>query len=228
VTDSVVLHPVSTAPTEAAVVTVELNDDHTTAHVGLLYQSNEDETPQHLHLAWHMRLQNDSAAPLEAYWVKPHRTADELEAVADTAHLVATQYQDGGVPYAFDPADARFTPDGTLQRDQSRGLTCATFLVVLFEYAGIHLVERTTWEQHRSAERRREDEKFQRKLVEHLRRTPDHRAHADLIASEVGCTRFRAEEVAAASGMTGHPVPFARAEPAGRRVLAMLREQHAA
>ena len=32
-----------------------------------------------------------------------------------------------------------------------------------------------------------------------------------------------AEEVAAASGMTGHPIPFVRAEPEGRRVLEGIR-----
>ena len=223
-TGAVVLNPMSTVPPEPAVVTIEANEF--IAHVGLLYQFDDAQPQRHLHLAGHLSLHDDRAAPPEAFWVEPRLSEDELESVADTAHLIATRHQDGRIPYAFDPADAQFA-DGTLQLNQSRGLTCATFIILLFEYVGISLVNKETWEQHRSEKRKREDAEIQRKLVKHMQRArdPDVRAHADQLAGEVGVTRIRAEEVAAASGMPGHPIPFARAEPEGRRVLAMVRGQ---
>lgn len=119
--------------------------------------------------------------------------------------------------------NARFDPDGTLQLGRSLGLTCATFVTLVFGHAGIHLLDMSTWDTDRSAERKREDEDAQRRLVAYLRRNPESAAHADLVERQVGCTRIRAEEVAAASGMTGHPIPFVRAEPEGRRVLEVIR-----
>jgi hypothetical protein len=226
VTDAVVLHPITTVPPEPAVVTIEANGP--IAHVGLLYQFDDDQLPRHLHLAGHLRLQDDPVAPPEAFWVEPRLSEDELEIVADTAHLIATRHQAGRIPYAFDPADAQFS-DGALQLNQSRGLTCATFVLLLFEYVGIRLVQKETWEQHRSEMRQREDAEIQRKLVKYMQRDrdPDVRAHAEEVAGEIGSTRIRAEEVAATSGMTGHPIPFARAEPEGRSVLERIRGQRA-
>lgn len=220
-TDAVVLHPASMTPTEAAVVTVM--EGAVGAHVGLCYRDARGEgTRRHLHLAWHLRLEHEQDPPPEAFWVEPRPEELELANLAAAAHLIAARQQDGRIPYAFKPADARFDADGMLKLNQSRGLTCATFIILMFEYVGIRLLERTTWEQNRSDERKREDAEAQRVLVEYLRSKPDSRSHADLVAGEVGSTRIRAEEVAAASGMAGRPIPFARAEPEGRRVLAMI------
>ena len=48
-------------------------------------------------------------------------------------------------------------------------------------------------------------------------------AHADAVAAEVGCLRFRPEEVAAASAHPPHPVDYARAEALGQLLIAALR-----
>ena len=225
-TDAVVLHPASMIPTEAAVVTVM--EGAVGAHVGLYYRDAHGEgTRRHLHLAWHLRLEHEQEPPPEAFWVVPRPEEFEMANLAAAAHLIATRQQDGRVPYAFDSADARFERDGTLQLNQSRGLTCATFIILMFEYVGIRLLEKETWEQNRSEERQREDAEAQRLLVEYLRSKRDHRSHGDLVAGEVGSPRIRAEEVAAASGMTGRPISLARAEPEGRRVLALIRGRRA-
>lgn len=223
-TGSVVLHRVSTRPRQAAVVTVM--EGLVGAHVGLDYQDADDEgARRHLHLAWHLRLENVPVPPADAFWVEPRLPEAQLDDVAVAAHLIARQQEDGRVPYAFNPADARFDPDGTLQLNHSLGLTCATFVVRVFERAGIELLDTITWSQDRPVERQREDEDAQKALVMYLRR--ESRSHADLVEGQVGCTRIRAEEVAAASGMTGHPIPFMRAEPQGRLVRAALGGQAA-
>lgn len=147
-TESVVLRPVAREPVESAAVTIMKGA--VGGHVGLFYQFNDDGARRHLHLAWHLRLDDDPAAPADASWVKPRLTQDELDNIADAAHRVATLYQDGLVPYAFD-ANARFDSNGRLQLDQSLGLTCATFIIRLFEYAGIVLLDEQTWDQDRSA-----------------------------------------------------------------------------
>jgi hypothetical protein len=219
VTDSVVLHAIAARrPTDFAVVTVM--EGLVGAHVGLYYRTDSDGVNRHLELAWHLQLENKPNHPENAFWVEPRLEELALADLAASARLIAKRHQDGLVPYALDPADARPDPDGTLQLNQSLGLTCATFLVLVFRHARIELLDTITWSQDRSAERQREDEDAQRRLVGALQR--DYREHAALVEREVGCTRIRAEEVAVASGMTGHPIPFMRAEPQGRLVRAAI------
>jgi hypothetical protein len=225
VTGSVVLHPISAHPAEAAVVTVMQGP--VGAHVGLLYQADDDGGRRYLELAWHLQMRDEEVPPPEAFWVEPRLTKHQLADIAYSALMIARRQHRGFVPYAFDPADSRFDAQGALRLNKSLGLTCATFVLRVLAHAGIQLLNEPTWNE-RSEMRRLEDDSAQRKLVAYLRKNPDWRSHAALVAAEVGCTRFRAEEVAAVSGMTGHPIAFERAEPAGRRVLAMLREQHAA
>jgi hypothetical protein len=213
--DAVVMMSVSTIPAKDAVVTVMRSP--VGAHVGILYRADDDGARRHLHLAWHFRLQNDTAPPVEAFWVEPRLDELELSDVRASARLIAQRQQDGLVPYAFRALDARFDSAGTLQLNKSLGLTCATFVILVFDHAGIALLEMRTWNHDRSVERKREDDAAQSRLVGYLQGFD--KQHAKLVEAEVGCTRIRAEEVAAASGMTGHPITFARAESVGRRVL---------
>lgn len=220
-TDSVVLHPIAARrPTDLAVVTVM--EGLVGAHVGLYYRAGSDGVNRHLELAWHLQLEDKPNHPENAFWVEPRLEELALADLAASARLIAKRQQDGLVPYALHPADAWIDPAGTLQLNQSLGLTCATFLVLVFRHARIELLDTITWDQDRSAERLREDEDAQRCLVKSLSNRPASQAHADLVEREVGCTRIRAEEVAAASGMTGHPIPFMRAEPQGRHVLTTI------
>jgi hypothetical protein len=117
---------------------------------------------------------------------------------------------------------AHFSATGALELNGSLGLTCATFLDLVFAHAHVTLLDAATWEEGRSPERRAEDAAAQRRLVTYLRQMAGAAEHAELVAKEVPCTRIRAEEVAAASGMTGHPIPFARAELEGARILAAV------
>jgi hypothetical protein len=135
--------------------------------------------------------------------------------------MIARKHQSGRMPYAL-ARGAEFDSQGTLQLNQSLGLNCATFVLRVFQHARIQLLDEAAWDRDRSDERKQEDIAAQRELVERLRSKPEYRSHADLVEREVGCTRIRAEEVAAATGMTGRPIPFGRAEPEGRRVLAMI------
>jgi hypothetical protein len=166
-------------------------------------------------------LEDEQAPPADAFWIEPRLDEFALADLRASASLIARRRQDGRVSYAFRSGDARFNPAGTLELGRSLGLTCATFIVLVFDHANIKLLEATTWDQARSSDRRREDEAAQSRLVDYLRKSDAHQ-HAELVAGEVGCTRIRAEEVAAASGMTGHPITFARVEPQGRYVLGML------
>lgn len=145
---------------------------------------------------------------------------------------VAQYISENMLPYAFQPRDAAFRPDGSLALGTSLGLTCATFLMKIFELARIDLLVESSWETIGDPERLRADRDAQGLIVHHLRRTaerePDPRARAELlayataVANEIESPRVRAEEVAAASGLGGRPTTYKAAEPEGRAVLAAV------
>jgi len=227
--EAVTLTPVTTSPKADAVVTVCKSP--VGAHVGLSYRVDDDGARRHLHLAFHFRLRDDEAPDVNALWVTPRLDEVALADVRASAHLIARRYKNGRVPYAFRQGAAHFSATtGALELNGSLGLTCATFLDLVFAHAHVPLLDAATWEEGRSPERRAEDEAAQRRLVTFLRGNDGAAKHADLVEKEVPCTRIRAEEVAAASGMTGHPIPFVRAEPEGVRILAAVQaplEPHA-
>lgn len=218
--EAVILTPVSTMPTVDAVVTV--CEGLVGAHVGLYYLVDDAGARRHLHLAWHFSLKNDDKPDADALWVAPRLDEIALADVRRSAHLIARRHEDGRIPYAFQKGASCFSATGVLELNGSLGLTCATFLDLVFAHANVSLLDVSTWDNDRSPERRVADQNAQRRLVEYLRKTHGAAQHAELVEREIPCMRIRAEEVAAASGMTGHPIPFLSAEPEGARILAAL------
>jgi len=210
-----------------AVAVVWASAGATGAHVGVWYLRDEDDAGRVLHLAWHYELREDDFPPDGAVWIAStldENAANDLHASA----VLIGRHREGRVPYALANAGAKFAVDGTLDLNRSLGMTCAEFVLLVFEHAGIELISRRTWE-NLSAVRVEEDARAQEKLVSILRKgTAEARLQATRIEHQVGaCTRIRAEEVAASSGLAPQPVEFSRAELAGRAILARVSAEHA-
>jgi hypothetical protein len=203
--------------TVLAAVTLGPSDVHT--HAGVLYQRSQDDAVRHLHLAWHHRLCDDAGLAAGVGWIEPTLPEDVIENVAFIAELIANRGENGTVPYGLSLERAKVDDHGVVVLDGERGLTCATFVMIVFAKVGVSLLDRETWNTHHDEARRAEDAAHQRSRVGFLRRTPGATQHADNVEREVGCTRFRAEEVAAATALSPRPVPYAVAEPAGRALL---------
>lgn len=141
---------------------------------------------------------------------------DALEDVRLFLELLRAKAVKHEVPFGLAVENARFTKAGALDRGRAQGLNCSTFVLLVFERVGCKLVDASTWDE-RDAKRRSEDEGVQKAIVSELTKSaPEHAARLE---RDVGCTRFRPEEIAAASGMGLLPVRYADAEPAGRIVL---------
>ena len=177
-------------------------------HCGVIYRDAENQT-KYLHLAWHLELENEDVLP-KGWWVLPTADEDALEDLATLAERVAEAHNDKKIPYAFERADARISKRNRIYLGKSYGLTCASFVALLFEKVGLPLVDLAEWGTGRSEKRIAEDSAVQERLVESLRhKYPE---QAALIQSEVGCARLRSEEIAAASGMSPQPLGIQRAE----------------
>lgn len=198
----------ATAPSHEAAVA--LSRGGIGLHTGLVYRDGAQARV--LHLAWHHRLTDEAPTP-ESPWFAVRPALDELELirVASFAKNIAAVRPE--VPYALRSRGATFDEQGRYVPGGDAGLTCASFVVTVFESARVPLLDRASWEQ-RSPERQQEDTAAQQRLVAYLRASAA-AEHVAAVEREVGCARLRSEEVAAASGLSPHPVAFAQAAPAG-------------
>jgi hypothetical protein len=197
------------------------------AHVGFVYAANDDGARRVLHQAWHHDTRDealadflaDSSTPHPRLWVDPSLDVDEQNDLRAMVALVASKISTNQLPYALQRRDATVAVDGGVVLGTSLGLTCATFVTAVFAAAGVSLLDDSSWEARDDA-RVAEDDDAQRRIAEGLMSRD--RNHAQRVRAEVGCTRVRAEEVAAASGMAPRPVRFVEACVHGAALRARL------
>lgn len=203
---------------DATVVMVHPSSVTDGLHVGVEF-ARTDGSRCFASMNWHRRLDFD-APGIATHWVDPAVDPDVLSDIRTNLILMETKLKSKEIPFAFGKGNARVSSRGGIHLGHALGLNCCTFVMVLFERVSAPLLVGETW-QTMGYVRRTEDEAAQRKVVKALKK--DDPEHAARVEAEVGCTRFRPEEVAAASGLDPRPVEFARAEPAGRQVLRAVR-----
>ena len=180
-------------------------------HVGVFYRLEASDQPKVLHLAWHHTLISETPGSEWAFMPTDIDT-DILEVLAGFCDLVFSNVANKGtVPYAFEFGDSGIDDAGAVfVGGSSVGLTCATFVLALFRHARVELLDVNSWRQ------RDADIAAQQKLVRFLERAGVDRSHVAAVCKQVGCMRYRAEEVAVASVSGPRPVSFERAESMGR------------
>ena len=175
--------------------------------------ATSDQRRRILHLAFHYRLECDTE-PTGWAFVPAAIAPFELQVLARMcATLDAVRPE---IPYGFHRGTSRFDEHGRfVPGPGDTGLTCSTFIQAIFDWAKIPLLDEATWEL------RDEDRVAQQALLAFLRRNHDAtNEYLATVEAEVGCMRFRAEEVAASSAMSQRPVPFQVANVEGIRVRA--------
>jgi hypothetical protein len=187
-------------------------------HCGVLY-GIDAEPRQILHLKWHLTLVSEHLGP--GWWlVPPALSRAQKIAVATRAALVAKRHGDGAIAYGLGLEGVRIDPDGTVDIGGVVGLTCAAFVQVLHASVNASLVAVASWDR-RDPSRRRADDVVQTRLVAELAKK--HGTHAARVRSQIGATRIRSEEVAAASGMPHRPVEFYDVEPVAESIVEQLK-----
>lgn len=158
-------------------------------HVGLAYQIDKEK--HFLHLHWHLQLKS-GPLPSQARCITPNLPFLCEERLAHLAALVSEKNKKCQIPYALSSRGALFSPKGTLNLGNTIGLSCATFISVLFDSIQYPLINIETWSQ-RTEERKAEDTDAQGKLLRHLKNDfPD---HAQMVEKEIGSPRLRPEEI---------------------------------
>jgi len=189
-------------------------------HTGIIYRAADDAVLL-LHLGFHYQVANEP--PSSRYiWAVPDIPDVRLRSVAALCRLVASIYPTEGLPYAlrYDGTSTFSTENGRwLAGTGGRGFTCSTFVLALFQSCGISLIDWQTWCPRSS------DLEWQRFIIQALQSQGADASHVAGVCSEIGCLRFRPDEVTGACLGTDYPVPFVTAISAGIVVLEAL-DQH--
>ncbi|MCC7337869.1 MAG: hypothetical protein IT422_22505 [Pirellulaceae bacterium] len=194
-------------------------------HAGIAYRVDETASFQFLHLAWHRDLRRqDSLAP-HYCWVDPNVNAKRLKQVAGICEDIAYANLMEQIPYSFGTPVSAFDEmtKKFLLGPTTTGLTCASFVLAVFERAQLRLARYAGW-----ATPDFEDIQWQQKVLENLRKIPGVSAeHINVVEREVGTSvRYRPEQVAGAAAIWNQrPVKYRRAKALGNDIVRFLRNE---
>jgi hypothetical protein len=151
--------------------------------------------------------------------VQPGIHATKARILARLCKLLADKYRGRrpSIAYALRYEGGKFEPEsGSFLTEKDRGLTCATFVLAIFATRGIPLLRTEEWPP------RPDDEAWQRAVVEMLREGGAEAEHIAAVEQEIGCARFRPEEVAAAGTSSELPASFGYASRVGEAIVRKL------
>jgi hypothetical protein len=182
-------------------------------HTGVMHR-HSDGSYTLLHLQWHCDLV-DEAVDEVFKWAVPNIPPERLRSIAALCRLIHNTNATSGLPYAFslesDMGFAGITGRLLLGRD-GKGFTCATFVLAIFQSAGVPLVDLASWQK------RPTDERWQNKILELMIKRGVDTSHLDGVASEIGCVRYRPDEVTAACLVDMYPASFDAVTPLAEQV----------
>jgi hypothetical protein len=187
----------------------------------MLCRDAVDKRLRFIHLAFHedLRVENDTSKCF--LWVEANLEDEPARVAAAQARRVYRRYAAGTVPYGFSPYTGYFGPQGEIRwTAPGSGLTCATFVLAVFDAAGVRLVTGDDWPK---PDDRPEDKQFQEEIVELVRtQSSATAAHVTGMQADIGQVRFRVLEVAGAVAADAYPASFATAKTLGEQLQQMI------
>ncbi len=157
----------------------------------------------------------------DVHWVVPSYAKVDAEMfLLPAIELLVALYADQqaqSLPFGFE-MDSGFSSEGEMiLSTPDAGFTCATFVAAVFASAGMPLIDCDSWRSC-DAERVQADHNRRDKLIDCIAFDDAVRAHT--LRQQPARAFVHAEEVAAASNMSPHPISAQRALPAGAKLLA--------
>ena len=192
-------------------------------HAGIIFRSGSGEMKLlDIDINGRISANPASARPFDKYaWAIPQFPPLALEQLA--AYCEHLGNKSPNVGYSFRLLhDTLLVDDGhDITLEGANGLTCATFVIAVFQSNYRHLVDIASWE-HRD-----EDDQKQREMVAFMEKNAGRyygltRERIDAARSEIGCLRYRPEETVGACLVGDHPTRMEKAAPAGVDTLAWL------
>ena len=192
-------------------------------HTGIVYQVDERVPYLFVHLAWHKDFRLQSQLGPDYCWVDPNVPVARLKQVAAICEDIAHANLHEQMPYSFGSPISAFDEQTKkfLIGPTNTGLTCASFVLAVFERAQLRLTHYLGW-----ASPDAEDIQWQQSVVDNLRNTPGvSPEHMQVVEQEIGTSvRYRPEQVAGAASIRGRrPVKYRYAKAIGNDLVRHLR-----
>lgn len=175
-------------------------------HCGIAYKYQKNFNA--IHLAWHCSLKHETNIidNLSNYiWVKPNEIHKfRQNSIAAFCRRIIKRDTEQEIPYGLYYTGAVFTQDGLLKlKKKEIGLTCATFVLAVFKSCQVDLIDIENWGARHS------DKVFHYDILISLRKSQVKykisENHINNVSEEIGCARFRPEEVAISSAFKNKP-----------------------
>ena len=175
-------------------------------HVSLIY-SGADGEPRLSHLAWHCRLIDE---PWDSTYVWCEAAGlDAVNVAVVASYLRSIDIGRPNVPYGFQFLGCRFETDPASGLIVFRsgapgaGLTCATFVVLVFSSLSLPLLDPLSWPNQRDG-----DDAWRETIVDLLRRHGVAESRIRQIESSPPDVRIRPEDVLASASLNDWPVAY--------------------
>jgi len=179
-------------------------------HIGMLYRIGAASSCV-LSLRDHLDLRNEP--PSDGYcWMQIQLDEINRRLLASLCAVIARKSQ--AVPYGFSYNGVYFSQTGDyLPRDLGHGLTCATFVIALFETYSIPVLLKSEW-----GPADLEDQGWQSRRVQQIGMNRG-KFIADAIREYVGHPRYKPEHVAVGAVDQNRPLGLTKATKMGKRIL---------
>ena len=190
-------------------------------HVGFLYR-NEGDVVHLSHLPWHYHFRGRDITDPSYFWLEPQFNEMVREQIAAFLLHVAEENESGEIPYSYLNRGKSINESGKyVTSGVGSGLTCATYILAIFEALEISLIDLQTWPVGRAG-----DAEWAQGILALLAEAQPP-ATAEHIAAQQAelpnVVRYRPEEVGAAFTMfTSTPLIFAQVDVPSVELLAQL------
>lgn len=196
------LHSTEYNPCPTDIIGVALSPDRQSPHCGLVYTTT-DGGVRLCELRRHHDL-NVREVPPDYFWTPVKLRPAEVFQIAAFVDLVIAHHASRPLPYSFVYTQDAFDVTGTIR--DGAGLTCATFVLAIFDRLKIYIVNAKTWK-----ERKREDQAFRDSIINYYIRIRNDADVAMHLVAEVPKCRIKPGEVCGAAADDKYPVNFSKA-----------------
>lgn len=181
---------------------IVISHDEEQFHCGISYEL--DKGFKVLHLAWHHHLEFTEDSNEFTHWIKPNIHEIRQKMISTKCRRIKNNLHKMPVPYALLYDQTTFNQEGILMLGENEhGLTCATFVLAVFNSCGIKLIDTEHWPI------REEDKVWHEQIIRILNSSRSvSMEHKRNVANEKGCARFRPEEVGMSSTFLPQPGPI--------------------
>jgi hypothetical protein len=196
-------------------------------HVGMAYKDTSTGQVKLLHFRRHREVISDvlgyDSGDLSYRWAALNLPEEIAGIISQFCSVFEEKYRvapSRHVGYGLRYTDGRFNHDPLdFLTNDGCGLTCATFVMALLRTYGIELLRQEEWPE------RPEDRPFHEFIVHELETSGADPEHVEAVRKEIGCARYRPEEVTAAALLGDLPVGFVQASSLGAEIATGFKQE---